>query len=123
VTPAPPTGDEQQDHDDGERYRLLTTPTVRRQLAEELPEAIATAALEFITGPLMGNSHRVGRALAPPLADRYSARRGTYRIIYRIDDEARIVTVVLVTHRRRAYRRQQPPPHALIMGEGLVWRA
>jgi mRNA-degrading endonuclease RelE of RelBE toxin-antitoxin system len=36
--------------------------------------------------------------------DRFSARRGTYRIIYRIDDKKRIVTVVDVAHRRDAYR-------------------
>jgi mRNA-degrading endonuclease RelE of RelBE toxin-antitoxin system len=36
--------------------------------------------------------------------DRFSARRGTYRIIYRIDDENRIVTVVDVDRRRDAYR-------------------
>ena len=36
--------------------------------------------------------------------DRFSARRGTYRVIYRIDDKARVVTVVDVAHRRDAYR-------------------
>ena len=33
--------------------------------------------------------------------DRFSARRGTYRIIYRIDDKARVVTVVDVAHHER----------------------
>ncbi|MFG1921757.1 type II toxin-antitoxin system RelE/ParE family toxin [Cryptosporangium sp. NPDC048952] len=46
----------------------------------------------------------MGKQLLPPLDDRYSARRGTYRILYRIDDKARIVTVVDVAHRRDAYR-------------------
>jgi mRNA interferase RelE/StbE len=36
--------------------------------------------------------------------DRFSALRGTYRVIYRIDDKARVVTVVDVAHRRDAYR-------------------
>lgn len=36
--------------------------------------------------------------------DKYSARRGTYRVIYRIDDDARVVTVVDVAHRRDVYR-------------------
>lgn len=88
----------------GPRYRLLTTPTVRRLLAEVLPEAVAAAALEFITGPLLDNPHRVGKPLSPPLGERYSARRGTYRVIYRLDEDAQVVTVVLVTHRRDAYR-------------------
>lgn len=86
------------------RYTLVTSPTVRRQLAEVLPEAVAAAAYEFITGPLLENPHRVGRRLSNPLADRHSARRGTYRVIYRIDDRSRVVTVVHVAHRRDVYR-------------------
>ncbi len=89
---------------DTDRYTLQATPTVRRQLAEDLPEAVAAAALEFITGPLLDNPHRIGRRLSPPLDDRYSARRGTYRVLYRIDEAARVVTVVLITHRCDAYR-------------------
>ncbi|HEX7746009.1 MAG TPA: type II toxin-antitoxin system RelE/ParE family toxin [Micromonosporaceae bacterium] len=88
----------------GEPYALRTTPTVRRALAERLPEAVAVAAYEFMTGPLVREPYRVGKRLLPPLADRYSARRGTYRVIYRIDDEAHTVTVVDVDHRRDVYR-------------------
>jgi mRNA-degrading endonuclease RelE of RelBE toxin-antitoxin system len=36
--------------------------------------------------------------------DRFSARRGTYRVIYRIDDKNQIVTAVDVDHRRDVYR-------------------
>ncbi len=85
-------------------YRLRTTPTVRRALAETLPESVAAAAYEFMVGPLLVQPHRVGKRLLPPLDDRFSARRGTYRIIYRIDDDARVVTVVDVGHRRDVYR-------------------
>jgi len=85
-------------------YTLRTTPTVRRALGEILPEAVATAAYEFITGPLLQEPYRVGRRLLPPLDDRFSARRGTYRIIYRIDDKASVVTVVDIAHRRDVYR-------------------
>ena len=85
-------------------YLLRTTPTVRHALAESLPEAVAAAAYEFITGPLLRQPYRVGKRLLPPLDDRFSARRGTYRIIYRIDDKTRTVTVVDVGHRRDVYR-------------------
>ncbi len=88
----------------GDRYRLVTTPTVRRQLAEALPEAVAFAAYEFITGPLLDNPHRLGKPLSTPLEDRYSARRGTYRVIYRIEDQACVVTVLQVAHRKDVYR-------------------
>jgi mRNA interferase RelE/StbE len=94
VTPAP--------SDDG--YELRATPTVRRALGEILPGAVAAAAYEFITGPLLQQPDRIGKRLLPPLDDRFSARRGTYRIIYRVDDKTRVVTVVDVAHRRDAYR-------------------
>jgi mRNA interferase RelE/StbE len=85
-------------------YTLLVTPTARRQLSERLPESVAAAAYEFVIGPLLEAPSRVGKRLRPPLDDRLSARRGTYRVIYRIDDDARTVTVVDVAHRRNAYR-------------------
>lgn len=89
-----------------ERYDLIIAPTARRHLTGKLPEPVAFAAYEFIVGPLLDNPHRVGKQLRPPLNDRYSARRGTYRLIYRIDDERRRVTVVGVVHRADAYRSQ-----------------
>lgn len=85
-------------------YALRTTPTVRRALAETLPEAVAAASYEFVAGPLLLQPHRVGKRLLPPLDDRFSARRGTYRVIYRIDDKTRVVTVVDIGHRRDIYR-------------------
>jgi mRNA interferase RelE/StbE len=80
-------------------YGLRTTSTVRRALSETLPEAVAAAAYEFITGPLLIDPHRIGTRLLPPMDDRFSARRGTYRVIYRIDEKARVVTVVDVAAR------------------------
>jgi mRNA interferase RelE/StbE len=88
----------------GPRYQLQIVASARRHLTEELPEAVAVAAFEFITGPLLENPHRVGKQLRPPLADRHSARRGTYRILYRIDDDSPTVTVLAVGHRGDVYR-------------------
>ena len=87
-----------------ERYELVVAPTARRQLTEILPESVAFAAYDFIVGPLLDNPHRVGKQLRPPLADRHSARRGTYRVTCRIDDERHRVTVVGVVNRADAYR-------------------
>jgi mRNA interferase RelE/StbE len=56
-----------------------------------------------VRGPARG-PYRVGKRLLPPMDDRFSARRGTYRIIYRIDDKNRVVTVVDVGRRRAVYR-------------------
>jgi mRNA interferase RelE/StbE len=87
-----------------DRFELVISPTPRRQLTDRLPEAVALAAYEFIIGPLLDNPRRVGKRLGPPLADRHSARRGTYRIIYRIDESQHSVTVVGVVPRADAYR-------------------
>jgi mRNA-degrading endonuclease RelE of RelBE toxin-antitoxin system len=87
-----------------ERFELVVAPTARRQLAERLPESVAFAAYDFTVGPLLDNPHKVGERLRPPLEDRHSARRGTYRVIYRIDDAHHRVTVVGVVHRSDAYR-------------------
>lgn len=89
---------------DAARYQLVISPTARRQLAEVLPESVAFAAHEFIVGALLDNPHRLGKRLHPPLQDRHSARRGTYRVVYRIDDEKATVTVLDVAHRHDAYR-------------------
>jgi mRNA interferase RelE/StbE len=88
----------------GRRYELIIAPTAKKQLAEHLPESVAFAAYEFIIGPLLDNPHRVGRQLRPPLHDRLSARRGTYRVLCRIDDQQQQVTVVGMFSRAHAYR-------------------
>jgi mRNA-degrading endonuclease RelE of RelBE toxin-antitoxin system len=86
------------------RYQLLIVSSVRRHLTEVLPEAVATAAFEFITSPLLDNPQRVGKQLRAPLGDRHSARRGTYRVLYRIDERARTVTVLAIGLRGDIYR-------------------
>jgi mRNA-degrading endonuclease RelE of RelBE toxin-antitoxin system len=83
---------------------LVVAPAVRRQLAERLSESVAFAAYGFITGPLLENPRRAGKRLRPPLDDRHSARRGTYLVIYRIDDQHRRVTVGGVFSPADAYR-------------------
>lgn len=86
------------------RFRVTYSATARRALTTTLPEKIATAAFEFIEGPLAENPHRLGKQLREPLHPLFSARRGEYRVVYDIvDDEVRI-DVVAVAHRRDVYR-------------------
>jgi mRNA interferase RelE/StbE len=80
----------------------------RRAIAKRLPEAVAAAVLEFCDAALAVNPHRVGKPLYGPLAGCHGARRGTYRIVYRIDEEGHIVHVLDVDHRSEIYRRPQP---------------
>jgi len=69
-----------------------------------MPESVAAAADDFVVGPLLDNPRRVGKRLQPPLGDRHSARRGTYRVNYRIDFQRATVTVLTIVHRSDAYR-------------------
>lgn len=86
-------------------FEVVFTRTARRALEHDLPEKVATAAFEFIVGALRENPRRVGKPLREPLAPLYSARRGEYRVIYRIIDTSLVIEVVSVAHRRDAYRR------------------
>lgn len=86
-----------------QRYGLRIAPSAARTLAK-LPEKIVTAVYEFITEPLLDNPRRVGKPLDPLLAPLWSARRGTYRILYAIDDTQRLVEVAAVGHRADIYR-------------------
>lgn len=87
-----------------QRYRLRIAGPVVKALAESLPEKVAAAVYEFITGPLLDDPHRVGKPLDPPLAPAWTARRGTYRILYLLDDSHGVVEVTAIGHRSDAYR-------------------
>jgi len=85
-------------------YELVLTPPARRALTDLLPEAVAGAAIDFLTTALVRQPRRVGRPLRGDLAGVWSARRGTYRVLYRIRDDTREVVVMRIEHRRDAYR-------------------
>lgn len=85
-------------------YELVVARPAARAISEVLPENVANAVLDFVTGALIENPHRVGRELRRELAGIFSARRGTYRILYRIDDLTRTVTVLRIDHRSDVYR-------------------
>ena len=88
--------------DDGP-FELVLTPPAVRAIRTSLPEAVATAVLEFVTGALLDNPHRAGKRLRGDLAGIHSARRGTYRVLYRIRADADVI-VLRVEHHRDAYR-------------------
>ncbi len=87
-----------------EPYRLRVTVSAGRTIQDKLSDAVAAAVVEFITGTLLDNPHRVGEALHNELKGVHSARRGAFRILYEIDDGVRLVTVFRVEHRADVYR-------------------
>ena len=87
-----------------EPYEIVVARPAATTIAEELPEAVAAAVIELITGPLLENPRRLGVALRNELEGLRSVRRGAYRILYRIDDARGEVIVLRVGHRRDVYR-------------------
>jgi mRNA interferase RelE/StbE len=84
-------------------FEIAWTATSRRALTR-LPEKVGTAVIEFCYGPLADNPQRVGRPLKLDLAGLHSARRGDFRIVYRIDEAQRRVEIVAIDHRSDIYR-------------------
>ncbi|RYZ30247.1 MAG: type II toxin-antitoxin system RelE/ParE family toxin [Propionibacteriaceae bacterium] len=78
-------------------------PAARRSL-NRLPGKIREAVLAFIDGPLTENPHRVGKPLGRELTGLHTARRGSYRVVYRIVEERVLVQVVKVGPRSDVYR-------------------
>ncbi len=85
-------------------YQLILTPPAQRAIADKLPEAVATAVIDFVTTALIDNPHRVGKQLRDDLSGVWAVRRGTYRVLYRINEEVHEVVVLRIEHRRDAYR-------------------
>lgn len=89
----------------GDQFTLRVTGPAARSLADRLPEKVATAAYEFITTTVLSDPKRIGKQLLlPPYQGTWSARRGTYGVLYEIDDARSVVTVTAVEHRADAYR-------------------
>ena len=88
-------------------FAIAWTAASRRALTR-LPEKVATAVVEFLYGSLAPSPHRVGKPLRLGLEGLHSAWRGDYRVIYRIDERQRQVTVVAIEHRSDVYRPRPP---------------
>ena len=88
-------------------FAIAWTAASRRALTR-LPEKVATAVVEFLYGSLASSPYRVGKPLRLGLEGLHSARRGDYRVIYRIDDQQRRVNVMAIEHRSDVYRPRPP---------------
>jgi mRNA-degrading endonuclease RelE of RelBE toxin-antitoxin system len=86
-------------------WRLLVAASAERTLAR-LPTRVARAVVEFMRTVLLEEPHRAGRPLSRELSGFHSARKGAYRIAYRIDEDNRTVRVVRIEHRSDVYRQR-----------------
>ena len=84
-------------------YDVELTGPARRAL-QRIPPRVVSAVVEFAFGDLAREPHRVGKPLERELSGLFGARRGPYRLLYRIDDEAQNVFIVHIGHRTDVYR-------------------
>lgn len=85
-------------------HEPVLTPPARRVVQSALPEGVAAAVIGFITGALVDHPRRVGKQLRGDLAGIHAARRGTYRVLYRINGQHHEVVILRIEPRRDAYR-------------------
>ena len=82
-------------------YNLFVKKSAEREL-----RALPKQDLRRVTERLLRLSHNPRPPGCEKLSghDQYRIRQGDYRIVYAIDDAARVVTLVKVGHRRDVYR-------------------
>lgn len=84
-------------------YRIIAAARARRDIAR-LPEAVAAAVFEFVENVLARQPYRVGGPLLTPFEGMYSARRGSYRIVYRVNESTKTVEIARISNRAEVYR-------------------
>lgn len=84
-------------------WRIEVSKAAQRSL-RTLPHKFAAAIVEFMTGPLAENPHRLSKPLHAELAAWRTARRGDYRVILQIDDDRHLVRIGRIEHRATAYK-------------------
>jgi mRNA-degrading endonuclease RelE of RelBE toxin-antitoxin system len=89
---------------DAAPYGLVVAGPAARAIADVLPEGVAGAVIALMTGGLVAAPRRSGKPLRGGAEGLWVARRGTFRVVYRIDDDNHEVVVLRVDHRRDAYR-------------------
>lgn len=81
-------------------YKVHIFPKARREIkkiSENHQKAIVFALRELKEDPF------VGKPLQEELKGEYSYRIGIYRIIYKIDEKDKVVTVLTAGHRGKVY--------------------
>jgi len=85
-------------------YRILFTHSARRFF--EQADAALQRRLQRCFERLQADPRRQPniKPLKGRFAGHYRYRVGDYRVVYRIDDEDRVVVIVIISHRREVYR-------------------
>ncbi|MBI2267980.1 MAG: type II toxin-antitoxin system RelE/ParE family toxin [Candidatus Blackburnbacteria bacterium] len=81
-------------------YKLFISTRVKRELkkiSRSHKEAIVNALMELKDDPL------VGKPLTRELTGKFSLRVGTYRVIYKINRQDKIIYILTAGHRSTVY--------------------
>jgi mRNA interferase RelE/StbE len=81
-------------------YKLLIRSKAKDTL-RKLPDKHRQALVEGL-GDITAGSY-LGKPLSRELSERFSYRVGVYRIIYKIDEQNKVVYVSSIGHRRSVY--------------------
>ena len=88
---------------DTPEYRTALTGAALRSL-QAVPPRVAEPLVAFIFGSLAEQPKRRGKPLQGELTGRWAARRGDYRIVYRLDDDTKAMYVLKIARRADVYR-------------------
>jgi mRNA interferase RelE/StbE len=83
-------------------YRILIKPSAVKEL-EAIPVKKDRQHLAARIGDLAADPRPRGCEKLTA-QERYRVRQGRYRIVYSLDDEERVLTVVKIGHRKDVYR-------------------
>ncbi|MGO9350287.1 MAG: type II toxin-antitoxin system RelE family toxin [Mycobacterium sp.] len=86
-------------------WSVQLSPTAIRAL-DQLPHKVAAAIAEFISATLPTDPYRLSKPLRFELSGWRVARRGDYRVTFRLLDDDRVLLIGRVEHRAHVYRRQ-----------------
>jgi mRNA interferase RelE/StbE len=98
-------------------WNLKVAPSVTRTI-DRLTHPVAVSLVDFIVEPLVNRPHSIGTPLVRELTGYRSARRGPYRVVYRVDEEDRSVNVVRIGHGTDTGRSARPrrPTQQIVVG-------
>jgi mRNA interferase RelE/StbE len=89
---------------DATPWSVQLSPTAIRAL-DQLPHKVAAAIAEFVTVTLPGDPRRVSKPLRYELSGWHVARRGDYRVTFRILNDDHVLLIGRIEHRAHVYRR------------------
>jgi len=82
-------------------YSLVVKKSAEREL-RDIPKADLRRIMNRLRGLIQNPRPSGCEKLSGH--DRYRVRQGDYRVVYAIDDDQQLVTIVKIGHRREVYR-------------------